>query len=46
MVKDVRTGEETGNAQAVLDGDIDQFISAYLKWVQLGKPDRRVADND
>ena len=46
MVKDARTGEETGNAQAVLDGDIDQFISAYLKWVQLGKPDRRVADAD
>ncbi len=46
MVKDVRTGEETGNAQAVLDGGIDQFISAYLKWVQLGKPDRRVSDAD
>ena len=46
MVKDVRTGEETGNAQAVLDGDIDLFINAYLKWLQLGKPDRRVADND
>lgn len=46
MVKDVRTGEETGNAQAVLDGDIDIFINAYLKWLQLGKPDRRVADND
>jgi len=46
MVKDVRTGEETGNAQAVLDGDIDPFISAYLKWVQLGKPDRRVMNDD
>lgn len=46
MVKDVRTGEETGNAQAVLDGDIDIFINAYLKWLQLGRPDRRVADND
>ena len=46
MVKDIRTGEETGNAQAVLDGDIDIFINAYLKWLQLGKPDRRVADND
>ena len=46
MVKDVRTGEETGNAQAVLDGEIDPFISAYLKWVQLGKPDRRVADSE
>ena len=46
MVKDVRTGEETGNAQAVLDGEIDNFISAYLKWVQLGKPDRKVQMND
>ena len=46
MVKDVRTGEETGNAQAVLDGDIDLFIQAYLKWVQLGKPDRKVQMND
>ncbi|MBQ8934383.1 MAG: peptide chain release factor 2 [Lachnospiraceae bacterium] len=46
MVKDVRTGEETGNAQAVLDGDIDLFINAYLKWLQLGKPDRRVAVSD
>jgi len=46
MVKDVRTGEETGNAQAVLDGEIDNFIAAYLKWVQLGKPDRKVMMND
>jgi len=46
MVKDVRTGEETGNAQAVLDGDIDNFIAAYLRWVQLGKPDRKVMMND
>jgi peptide chain release factor 2 len=30
MVKDNRTGFETGNAQAVLDGDIDGFIKAYL----------------
>ena len=46
MVKDVRTGEETGNAQAVLDGEIDNFISAYLRWLKLGKPDRRVADSE
>ena len=46
MVKDVRTGEETGNTQAVLDGDIDNFISAYLRWLQLGKPDRRVSDSE
>jgi peptide chain release factor 2 len=30
MVKDVRTGYETGNAQAVLDGEIDGFIKAFL----------------
>ena len=32
MVKDHRTGEETGNTSAVLDGDIDDFIAAYLQW--------------
>jgi len=31
LVKDVRTDEETGNVQAVLDGDIDRFIEAYLR---------------
>ena len=30
-VKDLRTGVETGNPQAVLDGDIDRFIDASLK---------------
>jgi peptide chain release factor 2 len=30
MVKDHRTNVEVGNADAVLDGDIDQFIQAYL----------------
>lgn len=37
MVKDNRTGEESGNAQAVLDGDLDRFMGAYLKWLSLGK---------
>ena len=32
MVKDHRTGVEVGNAQAVLDGDIDSFIDGYLRW--------------
>ncbi len=32
MVKDHRTNEETGNTQAVMDGEIDRFINAYLKW--------------
>jgi peptide chain release factor 2 len=31
MVKDHRTGVETGNVQAVLDGDLDQFIAAELR---------------
>ena len=30
LVKDLRTGYEVGNAQAVLDGEIDEFIKAYL----------------
>lgn len=32
MVKDHRTGEEMGNVQAVLDGALDRFIFAYLRW--------------
>lgn len=31
LVKDHRTGYETSNVQKVLDGDIDEFVSAYLK---------------
>ncbi|MBR1445252.1 MAG: peptide chain release factor 2, partial [Firmicutes bacterium] len=32
MVKDHRTNEETGNIDAVMNGEIDKFITAYLKW--------------
>ena len=32
MVKDQRTGHEEGNADKVLDGDIDGFIEAFLHW--------------
>jgi peptide chain release factor 2 len=32
MVKDHRTNEEIGNAASVLDGNLDPFINAYLKW--------------
>lgn len=39
MVKDHRTSEESGNVDAVMDGSIDQFITAYLKWVALSKKD-------
>ena len=37
MVKDHRTNKEIGNAQSVLDGKIDPFISAYLIWITTGK---------
>ena len=33
MVKDHRTEEESGNVNAVLDGGIDPFINAYLRWI-------------
>lgn len=36
MVKDRRTGCETGNVDAVLDGELDPFINAYLKWLSQG----------
>jgi len=36
MVKDHRTNEESGNVNAVLDGGLDPFISAYLRWLRLG----------
>ncbi len=32
FVKDVRSGLKTGNPQLVLDGDLDQFLEAYLRW--------------
>lgn len=35
MVKDHRTSYETGNVDSVLDGNLDPFISAYLKWLKL-----------
>ncbi len=35
MVKDHRTNEESGNVDAVLDGALDSFINAYLKYINL-----------
>jgi peptide chain release factor 2 len=37
MVKDLRTEHESGNVAAVLDGDIDEFIEAYLRWRRAGE---------
>lgn len=38
LIKDHRTGYENGNVNSVLDGALDGFISAYLKWESLGRP--------
>src|SRR5690606_21085784 len=43
MVKDLRTGVETSNTQAVLDGDIDQFIEAALAARLIGRGGKRGA---
>ena len=37
MVKDLRTQAETGNIQAVMDGALDMFMNAYLKWIHSGR---------
>jgi peptide chain release factor 2 len=37
LVKDLRTDHETGNIEAVMDGDLDEFIKAYLDWKATGK---------
>ena len=46
MVKDRRTGVESGNVDAVMDGDIDIFINGYLKWLSLGCPDSMTTDDE
>jgi peptide chain release factor 2 len=42
QVKDHRTGFEVGNAQAVLEGDLDGLMEAYLRW----EADRRPGEDD
>lgn len=40
LVKDVRTGQETGNVDPVMDGDIDAFLKAYL--MMMGQKEKEV----
>jgi peptide chain release factor 2 len=40
MVKDLRTGQQTSNVQAVMDGDLDPFVNA---WLRAGSPTKRMA---
>ena len=37
LVKDHRSGYETGNVQAILDGEIDDMLMSYLRWAKTGK---------
>ncbi|MEO6866918.1 MAG: peptide chain release factor 2 [Gaiellales bacterium] len=46
MVKDLRTRHETGNVQAVLDGDLDEFIRTFLLHKAQGGVNRRVEDHE
>ena len=43
LVKDLRTGVETGNIDAVMDGELDQFIESYLKDAKADKTWRKRA---
>lgn len=45
MVKDHRTAKDIGNAQMVLDGDIDPFINAYLIYISTGQKANEETDN-
>ena len=40
MVKDLRTGIQTSNVQAVMDGDLDEFVNG---WLRAGGPTKRMA---
>jgi peptide chain release factor 2 len=38
QVKDLRSGLELTNPDAVLDGDLDELMEAYLRWQRAGQP--------
>ena len=46
MVKDLRTGHSTSRIQDVLDGDLQEFLDAYLRWILAGRPDRKAQADD
>jgi peptide chain release factor 2 len=46
MVKDLRTGHETSQVQAVLDGEVQPFCESYMRWVLAGRPDRKAQSAD
>ncbi len=46
MVKDIRTRHETKDPDDVLNGNLDPFIEAYLRWNKEGRPDRRASEEN
>ncbi len=46
LVKDLRTGEETSQIDAVMDGALDPFMHAYLSWVAGGRKKRNITSED
>ncbi len=46
MVKDIRTRYETTEPEDVLNGELDPFVEAYLRWKAAGRPDLRSASDE
>ncbi len=46
MVKDLRTGEETSQIDAVMDGALDPYMHAYLSWVAGGRKKRAISSDE
>lgn len=46
MVKDLRTRHETSDTSGVLDGELDEFVEAYLRWIKIKDNEKHAADND
>ncbi|MCX6780597.1 MAG: peptide chain release factor 2 [Candidatus Magasanikbacteria bacterium] len=46
MVKDLRTRHETSDTDGVLDGDLDPFVEAYLRWIKIKGNEARATSDD
>ncbi len=46
MVKDLRTRFETSDTTGVLDGDLDSFVEAYLRWIKIKGNEARAASDE
>ncbi|MFZ5949735.1 MAG: peptide chain release factor-like protein, partial [Candidatus Rifleibacteriota bacterium] len=46
LVKDLRTGQQTSDVRKVMDGDLEPFVKAYLKWHANGEKPMNVGEDD